>query len=105
MTMRNFLTATLAAVACIAVIGCAREPEPLAEPPEGEQRAATQDATSQGGSDGIGITSPAAGGVSPVTGSESVGGAGGGSVGSVAKERAKDVAASSSSSVDQYDFE
>lgn len=102
MTMRNLLVSTLAAVACIAVIGCAREPEPVAEPPEGEQTATT---TQGGGSDGIGISSPAAGGMSPVTGAESVGGAGGGSVGSAAKDKAKDVAASSSSSVDQYDFE
>lgn len=103
--MKRTTLLALSAAFAVAWVGCAREPEPLAEPPEGEQGAASQGATSQGGSDGIGITSPAAGGVSPVTGAESVGGAGGGSVGSVATERARGIGGTAPSSLDQLDME
>ena len=82
--MRKILLAALA----LAVVGCAEKPEPLAVPPTEEQ------ATSQGrGSDSISIASPSAGPSSPVYGSESVTGSGGGGVGQAAKSQAKKAAA------------
>lgn len=87
-------------LACF-VAGCApKEETPAVEAPQavGDPKAAAageppSDDSAPGG--GIGIVSPAAGSLSPVTGSESLQGGGGG-VGVAAKARAKDVAAQAS---------
>jgi hypothetical protein len=71
------------------VVGCAEKPEPMAEPPAGEQTSAPG---AGGGSDSIGIISPAAGTSAPVTNTDSVQGAGGGSVGAAAKGQAQKAA-------------
>ena len=84
--MQKFLLAALA----LAVVGCAEKLEPTAEPPA-EGQASVQ-AAPKSGSGGIGIVSPAAGGVSPVTNSDSVAGGGGGGVQQAAKQQAKDAA-------------
>ncbi len=86
----------LAAVAAL-LVGCATEPEPLADPPETEQ---AQDTTTQQGSGDLGIVSPAAGGVSPVTNPPNMD-SGGGGVRDAVKDRAKKVKAGSS--LDQLD--
>lgn len=52
---------------------------------------------------GVGVMSPAAGGASPVTGSESVGGAGMGGVGRAAKDKAREVAGQASQSATTTD--
>lgn len=71
------------------LVGCAEKPEPLAETPEGEQTSAPQ--TTGGGGDSVGVISPAAGAISPVTNSESVAGgsSGGSGVGQAAKDQAR----------------
>ncbi len=84
--MRKIVLAAFAVV----LVGCPEPFEPLAEPP-GEEESSVQAAPKSGG-DGIGIVSPAAGGVSPVTGSDSVAGGGGGGVRQAAKQQAKDAA-------------
>ena len=95
--MRKILLAALA----LAVVGCAEKPEPLADTPEDEQ--ATSQTTPRGGGGSVGIVSPAAGPSSPVTGSESVTGSGGGGVGQAAKSQAKKAAAKAGGgSLDEY---
>ncbi len=90
----------LFALALLALSGCAEKPEPLADPPGGEQTQAQGDTQAQaggqpssaatgGGDSGIGIISPAVGGMSPVVGSDSVAGSGAGGVGNAAKDQAK----------------
>ncbi len=75
-------------LAVAALTGCAEKPEPMADPPAGEQQQAQAPAPG-GGSDGIGIVSPAVGGISPVVGSDSVAGSGAGGVGNAAKDQAR----------------
>ena len=80
---------TLALLALVFVtLGCAERPEPLAEPPSGEQPSSPGEPPQGGGTAGIGIVSPAAGTSSPVTNSDSVAGAGGGGVNAAAKGQA-----------------
>jgi len=64
------------------------EPEALATPPP-----ATNSTPAGGGGGGIAPIGPNIGGMTPVAGSDSVGGAGGGSVGSAAKDMARRTAA------------
>ncbi len=78
----------LFALAVAALTGCAEKPEPMADPPAGDQQQA-QAPPAGGGTSEIGIISPAAGGVSPVVGSDSVAGSGAGGVGNAAKDQAK----------------
>ena len=89
MGMRRILLAALA----MALVGCAENLEPMAEPPSGEQ----ESAKASPGGDGFGIISPAAGTSAPVTNSDSVlgSGGGGGGVQQAAKRQAKDAAAKS----------
>lgn len=98
--MRKILLAALA----LAMVGCAEKPEQLADPPAQEQT--TTQATPQGGGgDTIGIVSPAAGPSSPVYGSDSVRGSGGGGsgVGTAAKSQAKKAAAKASGgNIEEY---
>lgn len=82
-------TVVIAALVFFTLAGCAEKPEQLANPPEGEQIQTSTTEQAKGSGDGIGIVSPASGGMSPVTGSDSVVGSGGGSVGSAAKDQAK----------------
>lgn len=64
-----------------------------------------QPPSTSGGSDSIGVYTAGAGGMAPVTGSDSVAGGGSG-VGTAAKSKAKDVAGSmGSSSLDQMSGE
>lgn len=75
--------------------GCSTPP---AEPSETEKEKVENSAPAEGGSGsgGVNIVSPAAGGISPVTNTESVGGAGMGGVGQAAKDQAKRKAGGSS---------
>jgi hypothetical protein len=99
----------LALIAAVAMLAGCQPTPPVDEgttPPGGTPPNATTStdpnnpnatATAQpSGGEGIGIVSPAAGGLSPVTGSDSVVGGGGGGVGNAAKGKAKDIAAASS---------
>lgn len=96
--MKNLLL--VLTFACL-VAGCApREeasavetPQAVGGPKSVTSGSAPSDDSAPGG--GIGIVSPAAGSLSPVTGSESLQGGGGG-VGVAAKARAKDVAGKAS---------
>lgn len=72
------------------VLGC-QPAEPGAEP-KPPQAASAAPAPTEDGGGGIGIVSPAAGGMSPVLGSDSVGGGGSG-VGTAMKAKARDIAA------------
>lgn len=85
------LRTAVAVFALFAVFGCAEKPEPMATPPEGEQtQAPINETQAQGGGDNsVQVLSPAAGGVSPVTGSDSVAGSGMGGVGNAAKDQAR----------------
>jgi hypothetical protein len=85
------LRTAIAVVALFALFGCAEKPEPMANTPEGEQTQAPDTGTSAqgGGGEGVHVISPAAGGVSPVTNSDSVAGSGMGGVGNAAKDQAK----------------
>ena len=82
-------TVVIAALVFFSIAGCAEKPEQLANPPEGEQTETVTTEQAQGSGEGIGIVSPASGGMSPVTGSDTVTGSGGGSVGGAAKDQAK----------------
>lgn len=97
--MRWFVLALIAVFA----IGCAKEME--ADIPEEESAAATE--YEGGGFDEreeVGVVSPGAGGVAPVTNPQSVQGAGGGGVGSAAKDLAKRKAGgTAATSLDQLD--
>ena len=93
------------AVFCLVIVaGCAEKPEPLAEPPAGKQDEAVTQVPGGQGQESVGVVSPAAGLSSPVTGSDSVTGAGGGgSVGQAAKDQARSAASKAGgSSLDQY---
>ena len=81
--MKRF--ALLGLIVLVVALGCKEKEEPLAEPPSGEQTSAQP---SGGGSNDIGIVSPAAGTSSPVTNPGAVQGSGGGSVGAAAKGQA-----------------
>jgi len=81
-------TVVIAALVFFALAGCKEKAEPLANPPEGEQTQTSTTEQAKGSGGGIGIVSPASGGMSPVTGSDTVTGSGGG-VGSAAKDQAK----------------
>jgi hypothetical protein len=94
-------TLAMVALLCFAILGCKEKEEPLANPPEGEQTQTSTTEQAMGSGDGIGVISPATGGMSPVTGSDSVAGSGGGGVGIAAKEQAKRKAGGSS--LDQLD--
>lgn len=86
----------LVVVGVVLLTGCG-SPEPEGKLETGAASPGTTGTTTapaSGGSEGVGITSPAAGGMSPVTGSDSVAGAGGGGVQQAAKDKAKDVAGS-----------
>ncbi len=72
----------------LVMVGCAEQPEPLAAPPKEPQ--ATEASVPSGGGDGVGIVSPAAGSISPVTGGG--GGGGGNSAGNVLKSKAIETA-------------
>jgi hypothetical protein len=74
------------------LLGCNPTKQPASEPESSQPPAA------EGGN--VGIVSPAAGGLSPVTGGESIEGNAGG-VGSALKGKAKDIAGSSPSSLNQ----
>ena len=89
-----------------ALVGCAEKPEPMADPPAGEQAqpSDTVQNTQGGGNESVNVISPAAGAISPVTGSDSVAGgsSGGSGVGQAAKNQAKNAAAKAGgSSLDQ----
>ncbi len=92
----------LLAIAATALVGCAEKPEPMADPPAGEQTQSKETAQSPGtgGNESVNVISPAAGGISPVTGSDSVAGgsSGGSGVGQAAKDQAKRAAAKASGS-------
>jgi hypothetical protein len=71
-----------------ALIGCASVPGPASG--AGSQSKAEPEASAPAGSGGVApMAGGAAGGLSPVTGGESVDGAGMGSMGNVAKDRAR----------------
>jgi hypothetical protein len=92
---------SLLALIVLAMLGCAEKPEPLAEPPAGEQPTSSQ----AGDGGGVGVVSPASGAISPVTGSETVAGgsSGGSGVGQAAKNQAKNAASKAAGgSLDQY---
>lgn len=72
--------------------GCAKQEEPAAT-----TSVDATNPTQQAGGETVAPISPSVGGVSPVTGSDSVTGAGGGGVMQSAKEKAKGVAGSQSS--------
>ena len=85
------------------VVGCAEKPEPMADPPAGEQTQ-TQESAQGSGDSGVNVISPGSGAISPVTGSDSVAGgsSGGSGVGQAAKNQAKNAAAKAGgSSLDQ----
>jgi hypothetical protein len=76
-----------------ALIGCAWEPSPAAG--AGSQSKANPEASAPAGAGSVEpMVGGAAGGLSPVTGGESVDGAGMGSMGNVAKDRARAAASS-----------
>lgn len=82
------LAAITVFVACL--VGCAEKPEPMADPPAGDQTQSPE--TAQGASgESVSVISPAAGLSSPVTGSDSVAGgsSGGSGVGQAAKDQAR----------------
>lgn len=74
--------------------GCSK-PEDATVAPEPKPAAQTQQQQDQSGGS-VAPISPSVGGISPVAGSDSVTGAGGGGVSQAAKERAKAVAGSQS---------
>ena len=74
------------------LIGCAKQEESSAP-----TSIDAVNPTQQAGGESVAPISPSVGGVSPVTGSDSVTGAGGGGVSQAAKEKAKEVAGSQSS--------
>ena len=76
-------------VACVVLWGCAEKPEPMAEPPAGDQTSKPATNPANGGQDSIGVIGPEAGSSAVVTGSDTVTGQGGGSVGSAAKDQAR----------------
>lgn len=104
--MRSALLTVFAGATLFLLSACA-PPEPEGRVGEEKTPATAEPATSSGGSgkgsgqtnatpsggsgEGVGIISPAAGGMAPVTGSDSVTGAGGG-VQSAAKDAAKNAA-------------
>jgi hypothetical protein len=80
----------LAFFVLVAAIGCSPQ-EPVAEEPQTEPTAAAPSASAPAP-----IGSGAATGLTPMTGTENVGGGGMGGVGQAAKDRARDVAGSAS---------
>jgi hypothetical protein len=80
--------------------GCATPAEPVAEPPAEDSAAVEAPARAQNNS--VQPTSPAAGGMSPVTNPQAVQGSGGGGVGQAAKDQARrNVGGTAPSSLDQ----
>lgn len=95
--MRRFWLVAFAVLALGLVSGCGpAEPEGRMEerPVAGEEQAGAAAATGGGG--GVQVTPSAAGGLAPVTGTESLQGGGSG-VGQAAKDMARDVAGSAGS--------
>lgn len=93
------MSRVLIALLCLgALAGCHKDPAPTEPAPSLDSSQPAPGTTSQsGGSDGVQIHSPGAGGLAPVTGTESLGGSGGGGVGQAAKDQARRAAASPSS--------
>lgn len=99
--MRTLAAFSLALALLLA--GCTPT-EPVADETHNSETAQSGQAPNVGAQDdpGVQVISPAAGGASPVVGAENVGGSGGGSgVGQAAKDKARDVAGGSGSSLDQ----
>lgn len=87
--MRMIVLAALA----LALVGCAENFEPLAEPPTEKQESAQAAPT---GGDTIGIIPSGAGLSTPVTNADSITGSGGGGVQQAAKKQAKEAASKAS---------
>lgn len=86
-------------IALVAVLGC--DPKPQAEPaPENPSTGTTAQSPDAGAGGVTPMGSMGAGGLTPVAGAESVGGGGSG-VGQAAKDKARNVAGSSPSSLNQ----
>ena len=86
-----------AGIALCSAVCCARHEVKQAD------KASSEPVTSgsSGGQDDVGIISPAAGGLSPVTNSDAVTGSGGGGVQQVMKEKAHGIASNPPSSLNQ----
>jgi hypothetical protein len=87
---RSLLIAATMALS-LTIFGCQKSAEPEAPPANSAVQSSPQ--PSGGGGGGIAPMGPNVGGITPVAGAESVGGSGGGSVGSAAKDMAKRTAA------------
>jgi len=77
----------------VVLVGCASK----------EAEKAPESPASDASESGVGVTSPAVGGASPVTNPESVQGAGGGGVGRAALDRARSVSGTASEKASETD--
>lgn len=99
----NKLTLLCLAGLCVALVGCGDPLKSANDKPKDPEASTESPAASQQGSQG-GVAPMAGvggGAMAPVSGSETVTGSGGGSVGMAAKGKARDVANSAPSSVNQ----
>lgn len=99
MRHRLLLTVTGLIAAGVLLVGCTAKEEPAPATTEPTAQVAP-DATRQGGQGGVQVHGAGAGIVAPVTGTENLQGGGGG-VNQAAKDRAKQAAGRSGSSLDQ----
>ncbi len=93
--------AIVVACSCWFSISCKQSTSESATGPESKTPPASQAAQQGGGGETIQPLGTSGGAITPVAGSDSVEGAGGGSVGQAAKDRAKRAASSTASSAGQ----